>query len=951
MASVPRPRIYSRQFLLSLRQSSCHGLSRNLRRRLFYFNILDRFSCSRLHLHTYQIPTRTTIRRSVSNKRQNSPPQRRHLIRIKFASIPRRSNQVCRTPAILLANLRSINNKFDEVALRISNLKPDIAVFTESWLEAEVPDHSICVPSFNLFRLDRTGTRGGGILCYISQCLSARAENDNLPPMTSCQSEFLCIFVKEFTLFLIILYHPFWNDAAADEDAISYLTQAVDFAHITYGSHCNVSICGDFNDLRHRYDLISRLTETRPTVTFSTRGENTLDQIFTNYQVIRPPKRLPPIGNSDHATIFCPGFSKERSYEKVVTRKFTNNNVAKFKRMMYSTNWMEIISTTSSLDDSSVRFLRYLEGVYNSCFPKRIVRLRDTDPPWMKPSLKIRINDRDKAFTQGKHAKYRRLRDDVTRHIKHLKALHIREAEFACDSKKTWQTIHSISRNKRRRIPLPGVSATDFSDYFASTFSKNNATRDSDTMLSTSLTSLPNHPLFLRILDVERLLKKIKRKSAGPDGVPYWVLRDFASVLAPAVTVIFNRSLELGVMPACFKEAYITPVPKSSNCKLVSDYRPISLLPLLSKVLEKIVSTNWIKPYFQDTLSSSQFAYIPGSGKGATCALTLMNHRILKFLDSSSGAVRILSIDYAKAFDRLPHSAIIDSIIDLKLPRQAVIWIHSFLTNRTQSVRVAHEISESICVPSGVPQGSVLGPLLFCAVIDKLSAIFPNTDTIKYADDITLLHYVRTPNDDHLNEEWSNITTWSACVGLPINMAKCSILDIATKKDLLLRPVAGVPKKDSVRILGIVFSSNLSWREHIDSAVTKASKRMFVLRNLRRSGCPVQIMHLVYSCLVRSVLLYAFPAFCNIPEYLYDKIRRVERRAARIVGQPFNVDLVQSADALCNRLFDKVIRSADHSLRELFLCRQPTIRNPCVLRPPLTRTKRLKNSFIKYCHL
>ena len=361
------------------------------------------------------------------------------------------------------------------------------------------------------------------------------------------------------------------------------------------------------------------------------------------------------------------------------------------------------------------------------------------------------------------------------------------------------------------------------------------------------------------------------------------------------------------------------------------------------------MSTYWIKPYFQGRLSSSQFAYLPGTGRGATCALTLMNHRILKFLDSSSGAIRILSIDYAKAFDRLPHTAIIDSIPDLKLPSQAVIWIHSFLTNRTQSVRVANEISEATSVPSGVPQGSVLGPMLFCAVIDKLSAICTNTDTIKYADDVTLLHYVRVPNDDHLEEEWANITTWSARVGLPINMAKCSVLDIVTKKDLLLKPVAGVSQMDSTRILGVVISSDLTWRKHIDSVVTKASKRMFVLRNLRRSGCPVHIMHLVYGCLVRSVLLYAFPAFCNLPACLYDKIRRVERRAARIVGQPFNVDLGQSADALCNKLFDKVITSVDHTLRELFLCRQPTFRNPCVLRPPLTRTKRFKNSFIKYC--
>ena len=125
-----------------------------------------------------------------------------------------------------------------------------------------------------------------------------------------------------------------------------------------------------------------------------------------------------------------------------------------------------------------------------------------------------------------------------------------------------------------------------------------------------------------------------------------------------------------------------------------------------------------------------------------------------------------------------------------------------------------------------------------------------------------------------------------------------------------------------------------------DSIVRKASKRMFVLRNLRRSGCDVHTMRQVYHCVIRSILLCSFPTFCNMPEYLFEKLRKIERRASRIIGQPFDLELDQVADALCGRLFDKILKSPNHALRELFLPRQPTPRNPCVLRPPLTRTKR-----------
>lgn len=386
----------------------------------------------------------------------------------------------------------------------------------------------------------------------------------------------------------------------------------------------------------------------------------------------------------------------------------------------------------------------------------------------------------------------------------------------------------------------------------------------------------------------------------------------------------------------------------------IRDFRPISLLPLLSKVLEKIVSLLWIRPYLKDQLSSSQFAYIPGPAKGTSCALTLLTHRILKHLDTSSGAVRVLSIDYAKAFDSLPHTAIMNSLVKLKLPKESLNWIHSFLTGRRQSVKIGSDISSGstwVDVPSGVPQGSVLGPLLFCAVIDDLSVIHLNTDIIKYADDVTILHYVRSPSDDFLEDEWSNITSWSSLVGLPINMAKCSIMDVVTKRSLSLKAIRDVPQTNSVKILGVTFCHDFTWNTHVDAIVRKASKRMFVLRNLRRSGCPADCMLQTYVSLIRSVILYCYPAICNMPMYLFKKMAGVEKRASRVIGHPMKETITQSADLVCKRLFEKIHDTAGHPLRELFLRRDPTQRNPCGLRPPLTKTKRFKNTFIRYCKI
>ena len=284
-------------------------------------------------------------------------------------------------------------------------------------------------------------------------------------------------------------------------------------------------------------------------------------------------------------------------------------------------------------------------------------------------------------------------------------------------------------------------------------------------------------------------MRSTKKKSPGPDGVPHWILQRYASLLSPAVTRLFNQSFEDGRVPACFKEAIITPVPKKPRPSCPGDYRPISLLPLLSKIAEKIVATHWIKPYIRGRLQADQFAYIPGPGTGTSTALTLLYHKVLQFLDGESGAVRLLSIDFSRAFDKLPHSAIQQAIMSFNFPGEAVAWISDFLTNRRQRTRADGILSSWAKVTSGVPQGSVIGPLLFCTVLDSLSPLHDNTRMIKYADDVTILHFVRETGDESLQSEWDHVTSWSSRIGLPVNAAKCAVMDYVTKSGLTLPPV------------------------------------------------------------------------------------------------------------------------------------------------------------------
>ena len=317
-----------------------------------------------------------------------------------------------------------------------------------------------------------------------------------------------------------------------------------------------------------------------------------------------------------------------------------------------------------------------------------------------------------------------------------------------------------------------------------------------------------------------------------------------------------------------FKEGSHYPDSKVCQAIYVAIYfRPISILPLLSEVFEKLVARHWILPFIRDKVQNTRYAYLSGPGSGTVCALTLMYNRIVHFLDRP-GAVRVVSIDFAKAFDKVTHHAIIDACIRFQLPFLVINWITSFLSQRRQCVRIGEKFSTLSPISSGVPQGSVLGPLLFCLVVDDIRTVCSNSLCIKYADDITILNFIRSSTEDQMQIEWNNVASWARKHDLPINLKKSCVMDIITKKDISLHPIAVsddhvLDNVSFVKILGVTFTDNMKWNMHVDNIVSKASRKLYILYNLVRSKCPADVLLQVYNECIRSTILYAYPVFCN----------------------------------------------------------------------------------------
>ena len=752
---------------------------------------------------------------------------------------------------------------------------------------------------------------------------------------------------------MIAVYHPFWNDNVADLEAITCIVELVDFAFIMYGSNVRILLCGDFNDLRLRFPEISSLTRLSCVVNFPTRGDHVLDQIFVNFSMSDYAHKYPPVGCSDHCVVFwSPSPPPKQTVSKKAVRKFTHAKLFNFRATVANTDWSSIVSSFDNLDDAVFHFISYLVTLFNHIFPIRTIRIRSSDPEWMKDSLKILIDDRDRAFRSKNWSKYFRLRKEVKLHIRSLKESFISDASATNSSQSTWKAIRSIGRFSRSSSTTRFLSE-DLNDFFASNFiSHSSQASPLSSYDSFGAADLPK----VSVVDVFHCMRKLKNKGSGVDGLSPWILKDCAIFLAPAITSLINKSLQIGKFPTCLKSANITPIPKTSRPSSVVDFRPISILPALSKVFERIVLHKFILPAVTSFIHPSQFAYIPRLGTGTTSPLVLFYHYILEFLDQSSGAVRVLSVDFSKAFDKLSHSAIVDACFRLGLNSVLIKWIRNFLSDRMQRVVCNGSASPWVQVSSGVPQGSVLGPILFCFVIDQLSPVCSNTKVIKYADDVVFLHFLRTLSDDHLQLEWNSLVKWSDDFLLPINFSKCKVLDFVTSKKIILSPIQVAPdinviSVSSFNFLGICISNDFKWNSHFDNILKKAAKRLFVLRNLRRGACPADLMWKVYESLLRSLFIYASPCFCNAPSYLFDKLLLFERRVCGILNLPVSSrpSVTTVIDNMCKKLFNTIVHSPRHPLRVLFEQKKDIrTRASHPFRHPRCCTKRFSNSFIKY---
>lgn len=334
---------------------------------------------------------------------------------------------------------------------------------------------------------------------------------------------------------------------------------------------------------------------------------------------------------------------------------------------------------------------------------------------------------------------------------------------------------------------------------------------------------------------VNKLLYGLKtNKACGSDDILPILLKHSAEVLCRPLCSLINLSFTKGVVPSAWKIADICPVPKTYPVQK-DKLRPISLLPVMSKICERVILEKYREPLLH-SYDNCQFAYRPRSS--TVCALIYIHESIVNFLDDVDiRAVRLITFDMSRAFDCIPHNLLLSCISQLDLPDKNyfVNWLRNYLLDRKQRVKLGNTRSSLLPVSSGVPQGSVLGPILFAIYLSSYKTLNKNVRVVKYADDVSLVIPVyKTQTDDIFvtKNEIKHFELWCTDHQMLVNVSKSKVLNI-NFGGVSLNLVPDFDNVSVLKILGVMFNDRLTWSHHFDYIIRKLSQRLYVLRILK----------------------------------------------------------------------------------------------------------------------
>ena len=591
---------------------------------------------------------------------------------------------------------------------------------------------------------------------------------------------------------------------------------------------------------------------------------------------------------------------------------FDRINIDGLIRRLMDTDWKAILDR--DIDSATEQLTSAIMTAAKENIPTKTLNARQNDKPWMTNELKRNLRKRDRLFKRAKRTKneddwgrWREQRNIATSINRRLKEHHLQSQihkllQHKQNPYKYHQILRNITRRSKRSIIPPletpdGETVTD--DYDKAILLNNH-------FASQSLITTPNHSLqssqssssaptinafTITVQETLNALNKLDtNKSCGPDLLPSKIIKFVAIIIAEPLTKLFNKSLQLGIYPTSWKNANVHPIfKKKGSPSDPTNYRPISLLPCLSKVFERIVFHH-IYSHLTDNelLTERQSGYRPYHS--TELQLTYLAHTLHEALDTGQDFTAVY-LDISKYFDKIWHEGLLQKCkIDFGINGTLLLWLKSYLQDRTHRVKISETLSTPKTINAGCPQGSVLGPLLALMYLDGLSRKTTH-DILFFADD-TLLYATYTRDDKDatqtsLQNDLDNIydygRTWAIKFNTDKTIQQTFTNRSTTNTPQLLFGGSPIPIRDSHKHLGIIFSTDLRFRDHINEMIKKINRALSPIYPIARH-IPRHILSLIYTTYIQPYFDYCDTVYDgHITVTDATRLQRLQNRAARLV--------------------------------------------------------------------
>lgn len=550
----------------------------------------------------------------------------------------------------------------------------------------------------------------------------------------------------------------------------------------------------------------------------------------------------------------------------------------------------------------------------NTHAPQKQKRVKyDHQPDWFNSEIAAAIKSRDTAKKQGSINQYKYWRQKVKKQCEMAKKEFYQKTinENCKNPKKLWNNLKEISGKKTTHqtnfihddfgnpIEDPLDTAETFNEFFANIFSSANSNITSldsynqEVLQNYVQSKIDAYCKFNIPLVSEEFVKKQLsslniNKSTGLDGIGTRFLKSSVNVIANPITKIINLSISKCKFPQKFKMAKITPIYKKGPKSDRNNYRPISILPVLSKLIEKHI-TDHLKTFLEENklLHTQQSGF--RTNHSCETALTAVIDNWIEAINNKN-LVGTIFLDLTKAFDLVNHSILLQKLKLYNCSTNSIQWFTSYLSNRTQTVSVSGTLSSSRPITAGVPQGSVLGPLLFIIYINDLPLHLNNSDIDMFADDTTVSAYGKsfTSVQNALQTELTTIERWCTQNSMVPNITKTKVMHISATNQIQT-PDYSLSLQNTIlenstteKLLGIHVDQHLNWKQQVDNTLKKCNSYLYLLLRIK-NFLSIPSRKLFFNAYILPHLDYCSTIWGNCNNDLLEKLHKFQKRAARVI--------------------------------------------------------------------